>query len=87
MPSRWTNNPELVKNASAWSPFLHGSSSCIGKNLALLELRTVTAKLITRFDVQFAPGEDGSRLLTKTLDHFTLTPGDLKLIFEERRDF
>ena len=55
----------------------------IGKNLAMIELRTVTTKLVLRFDVSLASGEDGTRLLYKTKDHFTVDSGQLDLVFKE----
>jgi hypothetical protein len=61
-----------------------GPYGCIGKQLALMELRAVTCLLVRRFDVRFAPDEDGSSLINKSVDAFTLRMGDLNLIFEER---
>lgn len=61
-----------------------GPFGCIGKQLALMELRTVACLLTTRFDIRLAPNEDGSTLIEKSLDTFTLRMGDLNLIFEER---
>lgn len=58
-----------------------GPFGCIGKNLALIELRTLTARLVLAYDMKLAPGEDGNRLLYKTLDHFTVDPGDLDIVF------
>lgn len=49
-----------------------------------MELRTVVALLITRFNVHLAPGEDGTALIEKSQDTFTLRMGDLNLVFEER---
>lgn len=48
----------------------------------MIELRTLTASLLLKYDVSFAPGEDGTRLLTQTKDHFTLGLGKLDLIFK-----
>lgn len=56
----------------------------MGKQLALMELRTVVSLLITRFDVSLAPGEDGSTLLNDTKDTFTVQLGALQLVFVER---
>jgi len=61
--------------------FKTGPYSCIGKQLALMELRTVVAMLVTRFDVHFAPGEDGSALLENVQDVFTVCLNDLDLVF------
>ncbi len=46
-----------------------------------MELRTVLALLVTQFDVHFAPGEDGSNLLNKSQDFFTISLSDLNLVF------
>ena len=62
-----------------------GPFGCIGKNLALMELRTLTTKLVQKFDMKLAPHEDGSRILTKTKDHFTVDLGDLEVCFTERK--
>jgi hypothetical protein len=50
-----------------------------------MELRTVVAKLVTNFDVAFAPGEDGNKLLEKTEDCFTMNAADLFLTFTPRK--
>ena len=61
-----------------------GPYGCIGKPLALLEIRTVVAKLITAYDVKYAPGEDGSKLLNESRDHFTIGLAPLNLQFTRR---
>lgn len=63
-----------------------GRYSCIGKNYAWMELRTVTALLVHKYDVCLAPGEDGSDLLNNSLDAFTLFTKDLKLVFSKRAE-
>ncbi|KAK5121698.1 hypothetical protein LTR85_004870 [Meristemomyces frigidus] len=81
VPERWYGKPEMVKHKDAFATFSTGPFGCIGKNLALMELRTLTTRLILDYDVAFAPGEDGHRLLFKTLDHFTVNLGNLDLMF------
>lgn len=49
--------------------------------VAMTEMRTLTALLLLNYDVAFADGEDGTRLLTNTIDHFTLGVGKLELVF------
>lgn len=49
----------------------------------MMEMRVVTAKLVQRFDVALAPGEDGTKILYQTKDHFTVDLGDLNLVFTE----
>ena len=62
-----------------------GPFGCIGKNLAYMQIRTLTARILLEFDVGFAPGEDGSGILTQTKDHFTVDPGQLDLVFTPRK--
>jgi len=57
---------------------------CIGKPLAMMELRTVMAKLLLAYDISYAPGETGADLIGKCRDHFTLEPGPLRLVFRPR---
>ncbi|KAK2778748.1 hypothetical protein FQN52_005483 [Onygenales sp. PD_12] len=85
LPERWYSKPELIKRKEAFFPFSLGSYACIGKQLALMEVRSVVAKLVTEFDVGMAPGEDGSKLINETKDIFTLELADLFLSFKPRQ--
>lgn len=58
-----------------------GPFGCIGKQLAYMQIRTLTARILLEFDVRFAPGEDGKRILTETKDHFTVDVWSLDLVF------
>lgn len=49
-----------------------------------MELRSVVAELVTHFEVEFAPGEDGTALLEDSKDFFTVSLADLRLVFTER---
>lgn len=81
LPSRWSTQPDLIKHKDAFAPFSTGPFGCIGKQLAYMQIRTLTAKILLEFDVKFAPGEDGKRILTETKDHFTVDVGGLDLVF------
>jgi cytochrome P450 len=74
----------LVKNQSAFIPFALGHWSCIGKQLAYTELRTVIARLVMAFDIGFAAGEDGRKLLHESKDAFTMTMADMYLMLKHR---
>jgi len=84
IPERWYSKPELVQHKDAFQPFSSGPFGCIGKNLALMEIRTLTSRMIMNFDVSFAPGEDGTRLLMETREHFTLGLSPLDLVFTKK---
>lgn len=85
IPERFSSRPELIKNKDAFAPFSIGPYACIGKNLAYMEIRLLTALLITRFDVRLAPGEDGTALLNHSVDHFTIGLKPINLVFTQRK--
>jgi cytochrome P450 len=65
-------------------PFSKGTRACIGKNLALMELKLITAALIREFSVALAPQctEDSMAMM----DHFLVLPkgGRCDLVFTPR---
>lgn len=83
IPERWYSKPGMIKGKVGFPPFLMGPGNCIGKNVAMMEMRTLTATLLQEYEVSFAPGEDGSRLLNESLDHFTMTLAPLELVFRK----
>jgi len=64
---------------------LLGRYSCVGKHLALMEVRTVTAHIIRRYNVELAPGVNPKSFLDGKKDTFTLSLGPLPLVFKERK--
>jgi len=49
-----------------------------------MEIRTATVLLLDKFNIKLAAGESGDKLLNASKDCFSLVPGPLKLVFEER---
>ncbi|OKL61205.1 hypothetical protein UA08_03406 [Talaromyces atroroseus] len=84
IPERWYSRPELVKEKSAFAPFLYGTYGCIGRPLAMMNLRSTLARLLTTFDIKFAEGEDGSSFDGMSTNHFLWCPGDLYISFTKR---
>lgn len=84
IPERWYSRPEMVKSRKAFSPFSQGRYSCVGKNLALAELRYVTAILVKNYTVHFAPGQSVEKVEAEMRDQFTASPGELTLLFKPR---
>jgi cytochrome P450 family 628 len=85
IPERWTTRPELTLNRKAFTPFSTGPFSCIGRQLAYSELRTVVSKLVLRFSFTLAPDETGAQLLNQSLDNFTMTIRPLHVLLEARK--
>jgi len=46
-----------------------------------MELRTVVSKVVRTFDVSFAPGKNGICVIENAKDNYTLSPGQLELVF------
>jgi len=85
IPERWTSQPELTIDASVFTPFSVGRYSCVGKQLALMEVRNVTSHIIRRYNVGLAPGQTAEAFLDGKKDYFTLTLGPLGLVFNDRK--
>lgn len=85
IPERWTTQPDLVKDARGFAPFSQGRFVCVGKALALNEMRLIVALLVTKFHVEFWDGADqGKQLFANLKDQFTAAPGKLELRFRPR---
>ncbi|KAI0485232.1 cytochrome P450 [Xylariaceae sp. FL0804] len=84
LPQRFSTHPELLLDKEAFAPWSIGKMSCAGKNLSLMEIRVAAALLVTEFDFEFAPGEDGSKMFSEATDFFTTTPGPLHLVIKSR---
>ncbi|KAJ5805507.1 Cytochrome P450 [Penicillium pulvis] len=84
LPERWTTHPELVKDPSVFIPFSSGPYSCVGKQLALMELRRVTAEILTRYDTAFDGKQTVPAFWDGKRDTFTLVTAPLWLVFKER---
>jgi cytochrome P450 len=84
IPERWTTKPQMVKDSRAFAPFAQGRYSCVGKALAMREMRIVVAMLVKKFEIAFWDDEDGTRLFADLRDQFTAAPGKLQLRFKLR---
>ncbi|KAI0448687.1 cytochrome P450 [Xylaria acuta] len=50
IPERWSSSPYLVKDKKATAPFSIGPYNCIGKPLAMMNVRVTPARIIMRYD-------------------------------------
>ncbi|KAL1848979.1 hypothetical protein Plec18167_006757 [Paecilomyces lecythidis] len=82
IPERFTTHPELVLDKQGFVAWATRKYSCVGK-ISLLEIRTAAAQIVKTFDIEFAPGEDGTTMFREALDFFTTTPGPLYLVLKE----
>lgn len=61
-----------------------GRRACVGKGLALTQIRLVTAKLLSKYKVRFAPGVDPDAVERDMRDQLTAQLGRVDLLFEAR---
>jgi cytochrome P450 len=86
IPERWTDErPELLLERKAFIPFGYGAHSCVGKQLALNEMRLIIAKVSRDFDVEFGESYDEAKFLAEWMDYAVLKIGALPLRFVRRR--
>ncbi|OAL56028.1 cytochrome P450 [Pyrenochaeta sp. DS3sAY3a] len=84
VPERWTTEPSLVKAKNSFAPFSLGTYACVGKQLALMEIRSVLTALVQEdLDVDFAPMEDGRDFVENSMDTFTAMLPPLSLVFSD----
>ncbi|KAJ6032702.1 Cytochrome P450 [Penicillium herquei] len=84
IPERWYSRPDLMPDASVFAPFSLGTYGCIGKPLALLNLRATVARIVADYDVQLAPEMSLEVYDQAMREHFTLVPSSLKVCFGKR---
>ncbi|KAH9015099.1 high nitrogen upregulated cytochrome P450 monooxygenase 2 [Lactarius pseudohatsudake] len=72
LPERWlsTGAPVGEHNTAAFFPFSYGPTICVGKNLALMEMRMVLCWVLRRFRFSSAPGVSHDEWEGKILDWF-----------------
>ncbi|KAF2737787.1 cytochrome P450 [Polyplosphaeria fusca] len=71
LPERWTTRPELAMTKTAFLPFLIGPYTCAGKSLAMMELRSVTARVMAEYDVVLPEDFDATKFFGGIEDHWT----------------
>ena len=88
LPSPWVRLDSFRRKVNPHDHCIErvpGRHNCIGKNLAMMQMRSVVARLVCDFDVAFAPHEDGVAVWRDLKDQFNSHPGKLELVFAPRR--
>ncbi|KAK1974965.1 cytochrome P450 [Colletotrichum cereale] len=84
IPERFLNDPRFVDdNKSALQPFGCGPRNCIGRNLAMSEMRVILARVIWNFDLQI---EDDCRNWLEQELYGLWKKGPLKVRLTPRKD-
>ncbi|KAI0487366.1 cytochrome P450 [Xylaria cf. heliscus] len=87
VPERWSTQPTLVKDRSAFIPFSIGPYSCVGRPLGLVEISLVLAHLAYNFDLQLSEAGSPQDFDSLGQDHFGMVfpPGSLRINFITRK--
>lgn len=84
----WTSSRYDIDNArNAFCPFSIGPRGCIGKSMALMEMRITLARMLFLFDMELADrmGEDAGGHLALA-DHFVVSKTGPNVIIRRRSD-
>ncbi|KAJ6478055.1 high nitrogen upregulated cytochrome P450 monooxygenase 2, partial [Mycena vitilis] len=94
-PERWlsdtaaasaTNEP-FVMNTEGFMPFSLGPANCVGRNIAMREMRLVLAQLVYKYEIKAAekdPREFERQWLGGLMDHQILLKGPLRVTLTPR---
>ena len=74
----------FVHNTSAFVPFSHGPMNCVGRPLAMMQMRMVVCVLVQRFTMRFPAHYDPARLDQGLKDVFIWDMPSLPAILERR---
>ncbi|ROV98453.1 hypothetical protein VPNG_08525 [Cytospora leucostoma] len=84
LPERWeTLSPDAA--GSAYLPFQKGGFACVGKPVAMMQLRMLISCVALRYDIDFAPGENGVEFWSDSKETLTLAIGPLWLVFTPKK--
>ncbi|PQE21592.1 cytochrome P450 protein [Rutstroemia sp. NJR-2017a WRK4] len=75
---------EKILDRAAFIPFSMGSYMCVGRGLAVIELKTALSMIFSGFSARLADGEDGRKFFEETEDCQITHLGDFKVVFSER---
>lgn len=86
-PERWLAGeaePDAVLNMSAFIPFSIGQANCVGKPIAVLEMRLVLAYMIQAFEMRLVDSYRPEQWEEELRDFFVLQKGPLPVSLKAR---
>lgn len=83
IPERWSCRKDLVRRPQAFAPFLVGPYNCVGKNLALMQIRRIIYRIVHEFELQPCP-ETLLDYESQQRDGFNMGLGPLITTFKRR---
>jgi cytochrome P450 family 628 len=86
IPERWSSQPELIIRKDAFIAFSYGPENCVGRPLAMMQLRMLVARIARRFEVSVPKGADKEwrKFEEEKADCFVMDVRKLPMAFKER---
>ncbi|OCH86875.1 high nitrogen upregulated cytochrome P450 monooxygenase 2 [Obba rivulosa] len=84
--SNWPKEMEksFIHNATAFIPFSFGPANCVGKNLALQEMRMVVCLMMQKLEMRFPKGFDPRAYEENLQDYLVVMKPSLPVLIERR---
>ncbi|KAG5650363.1 hypothetical protein H0H81_012489 [Sphagnurus paluster] len=83
-PDIFKNRKSIIHNIAAFIPFSYGPADCIGKQMAMREMRWVVVAILKRFTMRFADGYDPAIWEGEIRDYFVIKKPKLSIVMMER---
>ncbi|GJJ06922.1 hypothetical protein Clacol_001118 [Clathrus columnatus] len=84
-PERWyTQSDRIILDRAAFIPFSHGPANCVGRPLAMQEMRYITSMLVYNFDFSLEDGYNLKQWGEDLADRFILIKGNLPVKVKRR---
>lgn len=93
IPERWISDEERTRldisqhNVKGFIPFGAGQYGCVGKQLALVEMRLFLVGFLRRLDISPSPAYDLTQFPEQTTSHLTLITPPLPALIKKRKDY
>ncbi|KAI1786948.1 high nitrogen upregulated cytochrome P450 monooxygenase 2 [Ganoderma leucocontextum] len=81
---QWELDSGFVHNEEGFIPFSHGPMNCVGKGLAMQQMRSVVCALVQRFRVRLEEGWDPRRYEEGFKDYLVANRPELPVVLERR---
>jgi len=77
-------NKDVIHNTAAFVPFSFGPSNCVGKNLAMQEMRMVVCSIMQKFDIRLEDDFELKSWEDNMMDYFITLKGKLPVVLSPK---
>jgi len=84
IPERWSSRRDLIHRPEVFAPFLMGPYNCVGKNAAMMQMRSTIYSLFSRYEAYPSHKDQLKEYWSRRGDGFSMSIGPLWTVFKER---